>query len=529
MLKEGEETLFIRPLPPARAERLSVIKDGCDSVLVDLQSLVQKYQSLGTQSKRTWDRMKWGNEDIAEIRARLTSNATMLTAFISTSQVSVEAKLDKFREEFHQGKKEGSVVSLQTVDSLSADDRAVWRTIRKELEDIGISVAAFDANRNFIFDWFVAAVETGAFEEQNEHNVNEESNESDQQESRSSDERGTQDTGQRIEQPLARPQPSKSAPDVDPKVPKLVSTRTAPKNRKRVPRVAALLARMSFPRQRLINAVSAGEFSKALMILKDEASFRLLDLETLDRALWKATRQVVGYGSRPLIAELIAGGGNVNYISNDASPWNGKVNYLSNDPNERTPLWNSVAIFDDGAIVQLLIEKGADVQSKGSKHKKYNFPTQEALENVPILRLLLSAGVDVNAEYYSESGWVTLIHEAAILGVVPAIEALVEHGAEVDAVSLDHGTALMLALLERQEDAARVLLVKGADPNFGAASGIQYDPRDWRSKPYRTPIEAAINGGKPSLVKLLLDRGAVTDNSSVTFAMCLGGQLGSGL
>lgn len=517
VLKEGEETLFVRPLPPARAERLSVIKDGCDKVLVDLQSLVQKYQSLGTQSKRTWDRMKWGNEGIAEIRARLTSNATMLTAFISTSQVSVEAKLDKFIEEFQQGKKEGSVVSLQTVDSLSADDRAVWRTIRKELEDIGISVAAFDANRNFIFDWFVAAVETGAFEEQNEHNVNEESNESDQQESRSSDERGTQDTGQRIEQPLARPQPSKSAPDVDPKVPKLVSTRTAPKNRKRVPRVAALLARMSFPRQRLINAVSAGEFSKALMILKDEASFRLLDLETLDRALWKATRQVVGYGSRPLIAELIAGGGNVNYRSNDASPWNSKVNYLSNDPNERTPLWNSVAIFDDGAIVQLLIEKGADVQSKGSKHKIYNFPTQAALMNVPILRLLLSAGVDVNVKYnWDSSSTVTLIHEAAFLGVVPAIEALLEQGAESDAVSPEYGTALMLALSEREEDAARVLLVKGADPNFGAASGIFYGP--WDMEWYRTPIEAAITGGKPSLVKLLLDRGGIPDDSSVTFA-----------
>ena len=99
----------------------------------------------------------------------------MLTAFISTSQVSVETKLDKFVEEFRQGKKEGSIVSLQTADSLSADDRAVWRTIRKRLEEIGISVAAFDANHKFIFDWLVRAVETRAFEEQNEHVIDEES------------------------------------------------------------------------------------------------------------------------------------------------------------------------------------------------------------------------------------------------------------------------------------------------------------------------------------------------------------------
>ena len=35
-----------------------------------------------------------------------------------------------------------------------------------ELEDKGVDVAAFEANRDFIFEWFVQAVQTGAFEEQ---------------------------------------------------------------------------------------------------------------------------------------------------------------------------------------------------------------------------------------------------------------------------------------------------------------------------------------------------------------------------
>lgn len=135
-----------------RLERLKVIKEGCDRVLVELRNLMEKYESLGTQRKNTGDRMRWGNEDIAEIRARLTSNITILTAFISAPQISVETKLDRFIEEFHYGKKEASTVSLQSMDSLSANDRAVWRTIRKDLRKIGISVAAFDANRDFIFN-----------------------------------------------------------------------------------------------------------------------------------------------------------------------------------------------------------------------------------------------------------------------------------------------------------------------------------------------------------------------------------------
>lgn len=71
-----------------------------------------------------------------------------------------------FLQEFRDGKHEGSIVSTQTVNSLSIDERQAWRAIRKELEDIGICVAAFDANKDFIMNWFKAAISTGAFEEQ---------------------------------------------------------------------------------------------------------------------------------------------------------------------------------------------------------------------------------------------------------------------------------------------------------------------------------------------------------------------------
>lgn len=83
VLKEAEETVFERSFSKTRQARLKVIGEGCNNALADLQALVQKYESLGMQSKRTWDRMRWGNEDIVEIRARLTSNVTMLTAFIT--------------------------------------------------------------------------------------------------------------------------------------------------------------------------------------------------------------------------------------------------------------------------------------------------------------------------------------------------------------------------------------------------------------------------------------------------------------
>jgi len=61
------------------------------------------------------------------------------------------------------------VVSLQTVDSLTTDKRAVWRTIRKGLEDISITTAAFKAIHDFTFDWFIHAVKTGALKSTTQH------------------------------------------------------------------------------------------------------------------------------------------------------------------------------------------------------------------------------------------------------------------------------------------------------------------------------------------------------------------------
>ena len=81
VLEEAADTQLSHPLPPRRQARLKTILDGCISVLADLQYIVQKYQSLGTDDKSSWDRLRLGGEDIAEIRSRLVFNITLLTAF----------------------------------------------------------------------------------------------------------------------------------------------------------------------------------------------------------------------------------------------------------------------------------------------------------------------------------------------------------------------------------------------------------------------------------------------------------------
>ncbi|MCJ1288205.1 hypothetical protein MMC26_007560 [Xylographa opegraphella] len=166
VLREFDESFTGHELTPSREAGLKCIVNGCHKVLTDLETLVNKYESLGTQSKRTWDRMGWGFQDVTELRTRLTSNTVLLTAFMSTTQITVEKRLNKLLKEFKEGKHDGSVVTNQTVESLTADEKQTWRLIRKELEGIGITIAAFYANKAFILQWFQAAMQAGAFDEQ---------------------------------------------------------------------------------------------------------------------------------------------------------------------------------------------------------------------------------------------------------------------------------------------------------------------------------------------------------------------------
>lgn len=71
-----------------RQEGQKVLK-GCQSVLGDLNSLIEKYKSLASANKnQAFMKVKLGTEDIATLRARLGTNATLLSSFIGRFDIS---------------------------------------------------------------------------------------------------------------------------------------------------------------------------------------------------------------------------------------------------------------------------------------------------------------------------------------------------------------------------------------------------------------------------------------------------------
>jgi len=84
VIKETEDQFTeSQGLSPTRDYRLAVLLEGTNDVLQELKKLLDSYDSLGTQAQRTWDRMRWGMEDLADVRSRLISNTTLITAFNS--------------------------------------------------------------------------------------------------------------------------------------------------------------------------------------------------------------------------------------------------------------------------------------------------------------------------------------------------------------------------------------------------------------------------------------------------------------
>ena len=66
----------------ARQDGQEILK-GCQSVLGDLNTLIKKYNSLASANPgQVFHRIRLGTEDIATLRARLTSNALLLSSFI---------------------------------------------------------------------------------------------------------------------------------------------------------------------------------------------------------------------------------------------------------------------------------------------------------------------------------------------------------------------------------------------------------------------------------------------------------------
>lgn len=146
------------------------IVNGCKTVLTDLDNLLQRYKDIGKKTRWTWDRLRWHQSGIQDMRARIISSTGLLNAFnlslTSSATSRIEKQLVQLRLEFQKGKWEGSIITLDSMEAAQGGNEDMWREISCELEDARITEEMVNEHREFISTWIVNAINSGQLDEQ---------------------------------------------------------------------------------------------------------------------------------------------------------------------------------------------------------------------------------------------------------------------------------------------------------------------------------------------------------------------------
>lgn len=342
----------------------------------------------------------------------------------STSVAGIEKKLNKLIDEVRTGKREGSVISTHSIESLSVDDKDAWRQLRRELEDIGISAALLNQHREFIVNWFREAVAAHSLEESV------------------------------CEQPVEQSLPWGSAQlqtlpfEVLPSRKRITeavsirrpsglsrqSTDEQPHSKSKKPsrlRGSYLVFKLFQSNAELLSAANVGDIKRTSELLAFGA-----DVNYQNEQSWTALHTAARYGPEVMVELLLNKGANVNARDNHGT----------------TPL-HQAALKGFETVAQFLIEHGADYGMKDNVGWTALHSATSAGHKA-VAQLLVEYGANLEAK---DNDGRTALHWAALKGREAVAQMLVEEGANHKAEDNDGRTALHWANSFGHESLVRLL------------------------------------------------------------------------
>ena len=409
------------------------------------------------------------------------------------------SKLDHFMREFRDGERGRSVSSSQTIGYFSAGSWPTWPTIQKKLADIGITAAAFEANKNLIFSWFTSVTADRTLMN-GDHDDKPKRTPLNISSSRSTEDLRAHGVSRSTNSDLVPLQRFRSednaslsispqlpqafgflSPDVADKSSSALKTQiTDPRMRSRsvetslssrilhAPRMNASLGPLFAPREKLLEAVKDEDWWKVSEILDDEFELILIDQLTLNMALRIAAMR----RNSAIVKLLISKGADVN----------------SHTPGKPSAL--ELALEEGNEkVLQLFLDKGANISTL---ERNVGFALQKASASgeLDTVRRLVGEGADVN----SVGGEYGSALQAASSGGYSAIaEFLLDQGAKIDCRAGGLGSPLQIALQKQNLWIIDLLLDRGADVND--TGGLD-----------ASPLQIATRMGDERLIQLLLEK-----------------------
>ena len=292
---------------------------------------------------------------------------------------------------------------------------------------------------------------------------------------------------------------------------------------------------------RLIDAVKAGNRQAVSAFLKNHADVNAADPDGTTPLEWAVraddlamARLLLAAGANAKAANrlgvtpLSLAAANANATMADALLSAG-ADANANQPGGQTILM-AAARTGNPDMVKSLLAHGAAVNARETAYGETALMWAAAENHAAAVKVLVAHGAEVNGrstllqypqDRFGLEGVVTILPRgnwtplmyAARQGSSEAAAALIESGAEVNAIDPDGTTALVLAIINSHYDIAALLTEKGADPNIADAAGMAalYAAVDMNTlgEVYGRPARPATSKSSAlDLMKILLAHGA---------------------
>jgi hypothetical protein len=168
-----------------RRNELNMIIGGCNRVLKVLDQVLQKYNGLSNETRRTtklWQRIRFGNgemKDLDSIKRELTTCTFAITLFLNLLSLGSQGRVEQHMETHSLELRElrhslnWITASLQAgsnnreesiLTSYADDDRKIWKQFRRELLAEGFSSTTLTRNKSLIKDYVLELGERGALD-----------------------------------------------------------------------------------------------------------------------------------------------------------------------------------------------------------------------------------------------------------------------------------------------------------------------------------------------------------------------------
>ena len=153
---ENPDSLLHRRASDRRDALLTVVKD-IEKDLLELQRLLQKYKSLGSQKVKIFDRFMFSPKDLEQTRVNIFRRVSYLDHFRNGLQNERLSRIEKALEEAMTditSKKAPSMISLHQDGSEQA-----WMSLMKELVEEGFSHDEIKSHKQNIKDYIIVLLE----------------------------------------------------------------------------------------------------------------------------------------------------------------------------------------------------------------------------------------------------------------------------------------------------------------------------------------------------------------------------------